>query len=101
MNGVTADQIAQIKANSTRYITTTVRGVQGGVIITGQTQYNDKDTNGVVMTANSEAVATTPAQAAQMMVNYFNTSTFDGIDPNAAAQQANLFAAPQTAPAAI
>lgn len=87
-----AEQIAQLKANSTRYITATIRTTYGGFVITGQIQYNDKDTKGVVMTQNDDAVAPDMQRALTMTANYFNTGNFDGIDQSVAAAQPSLFA---------
>lgn len=83
------EQIAAIKANSTAWRATSVRGVQGGFVVSGQTQYQDKDTKGVAYTENAEGVAADAQGACAMTLNYLNTGTFDA----APSPQANLFTA--------
>ena len=80
------EQIAQIKANSNKFTTTSIRGVQGGFVVAGQTTYQDKATKGIVFTENAEGVAANASDACTMSLNYHNTSAFDG-----AQTQASLF----------
>lgn len=72
-----SDQIAQIKANATPYCTVTVRQAQGGFIVTGQTQWQDNDTKGIVLSENAEGVASSVADAFQKGLNYASTGSFD------------------------
>lgn len=89
--------IAALKANSNKFTQTNIRSVIGGCVITGQIQYQDKDTKGVVLTDNAEGVAANIAVAHQMSANYHTYGNFEGVDP-AAANQANLFG---TTPATV
>lgn len=85
-----ANQIAQIKANSIAYASVSIRQVLYGFIVTGQIQYSDKDTKGIVMSENSEGVAASADQAAQAALNYLRVGNFEGTQaPDPA--QAQLF----------
>lgn len=96
-----ASQIADIKSRSNRFTNTAVRGVQGGFVVTGQVQYQDKDTKGIVLTENAEGVAANANQACQMSLNYHNSGSFDGTQ-QADPAQGNMFApAGGAAPASI
>lgn len=96
------DQIAQIKANSRSFTSTTTRQVLGGFIVNGQVQYQDKTTGGIVLSENAEGIASSAENAAQMGLNYLRSGNFDGTAPAAApaqdTAQANMFGG---APAAI
>lgn len=88
------EQIAQIKANSRMLIGTTIRQVQGGFVVNGQVQYQDKATGGIAFSENAEAVASSPEQAAQMSLNYLRSGNFDGTQQAAPVEdtaQTNMF----------
>ena len=90
------EQIAQIKSNSNAFASASIRGVQGGFVVAGQMQYQDKATKGIVLTENAEGVSSSPEQATQMCLNYLRSGTFDGTPVSQTVQtdtsQANMFA---------
>jgi len=94
------EQIAQIKANSRTFMSTTARQVLGGYVVNGQTQYMDKSTGGVVLSENAEGVAHTAEDAAQMGLNFLRSGNFDGNMPAPAPAadtgQQNMFGNPAT-----
>lgn len=90
-----AQQIADIKARSTAFVTTTQKQAQGGFIVQGQIQYVDNDTKGVLMAENAEGVATSAQQAMSMSLNYAQYGRFEAPAQQAfstlgGAQQADL-----------
>lgn len=99
------EQIAKIKATCTSFKQVSAREVIGGFVVAGNTQWQDNDTKGMVLSENAEGVAASASQAAQYCLNYLNTGTFNGIVPDTA--QPNMFSAggtvaiPSTAPASI
>lgn len=94
------EQIAQLKANSTRFANAGTRQVIGGYVVSGQTQYQDKDTKGIVLTENAEAVAASVQDAVNMVANYLTRSSFDAPAQQADSAQGNMFGA-QPNPASI
>lgn len=76
-----AQQLAEIKARSNTTVNTSIRQVQGGFVVTGQTQYAERETGAILAATNAEGVASTPEQAAQMTLNYHRGSTFDAAQP--------------------
>lgn len=73
-----SNAIDQIKANSTAFRNSSIRGVLGGFVVSGNTQYMDNTTKGIVLTENSEGVATDATKACQMSLNYHTSGNFDG-----------------------
>lgn len=92
------EQIAQIKANSNVFASASIRGVQGGFVVAGQLQYQDKTTKGIVLTENAEGVASSAENAAQMSLNYLRSGSFDSAQtaaPAADTTQGNMFGGSQ------
>lgn len=76
MNDV-ASQIAVIKANSSAFASVSIRGVIGGFVVSGQIQYQDNTTRGIVLTENVEGVAASHTVALTMAGNFLSGGTFD------------------------
>lgn len=71
------EQLLDIKSRSNAFAIITTRQVLGGLVVSAQVQYADKDTGGILATQSFEGVATTPEQASNMHLNFLRTGSFE------------------------
>ena len=71
------EQMDQITAQSNASVNTAIRQVQGGYVVTGQIQYADKDTGGILASMQAEGVAASAEQACSMSLNYHRSGRFE------------------------
>lgn len=73
--------IDEMKARSRTIANTTVQQVNGGFLVTGQIQFVDKETNGVLGEQNDRCVAATATEAYAKALNWTNGGSFDVVQP--------------------